>query len=444
MINFPESLLEQLCCAGNFDANAFLEAHEPKHLLTSIRLNSFKPVAPDFEVNDPVAWYPDAFYLNNRPYFTHDPLFHAGAYYVQEAGSMFIGHALKQLLNLSESIIVLDACAAPGGKSTLLNSLLNESSLLVSNEVVKSRADILTQNLSRWGTANTLVTNNYPEKFTQLTHLFDAIVVDAPCSGSGLFRKQPEAINEWSPQAVSACELRQKNILTALLPALKRDGILVYSTCSFSAEENEAVVQWLMQEHRMEICPVYCNAIWGIVSSEFGYRFYPHLTKSEGFFCCMLRKTEGDGSHSKSNKLAQTLTKNEAEMCRPFVHEKNNKLHQINGRIHLLNEAALTFLNKYDKHFYFKKAGVLIGELKNKDFVPHQELAWSINRQSDVFTIELSRENALRYLKKENPELVNQSKGLVLFTYKKLGLGWAKILDNRINNYLPNELKILR
>ena len=443
MPKLPVQLLNSLSNLPDFNVHSFESVHESGEKLTSIRLNPFKKINLDFEINSNVPWNEQGFYLNERPYFTHDPLFHNGCYYVQEAGSMFLELALKQTLDLTQALNVLDLCAAPGGKSTLINSLLSNESLLVANETVKSRADVLAQNLGRWGTANCIVTNNFPERYASLEGFFDAIVVDAPCSGSGLFRKQPEAINEWSLDAVKACGIRQKNILTEILPALKENGTLIYSTCSYSVEENEEIVQWLIREHGLEYQSLNINSNWGIVETQFGYRFYPHLTLSEGFFCAVLKKTSGDKGQNRSQKLTTTLTKSELETVQPFLKEEVGLLHKINGRIHLLNAASFNFFNLFEKNFYYKKAGTLVGEIKGGKLVPEQELAWSIYLNNSCKKIELEKHSALQYLKKEKFLDSYNDENLVLLDYKNYGLGWAKILSNRVNNYLPNELRIL-
>ncbi|MEO6304164.1 MAG: hypothetical protein ABIP51_13440, partial [Bacteroidia bacterium] len=198
MPKLPQQLLNSLSQLEHFNVEAFVEAHTEENKITSVRLNPLKKTELDFKVNDKVAWSNDGYYLNERPSFTYDPLFHAGCYYVQEPGSMFIEFALKETLDLTKHIKVLDACAAPGGKSTVINSLISDESLLIANEFIKSRADILAQNLSKWGTCNTIVTNNDTQKFSELVSFFNAIVIDAPCSGSGLFRKQPDALDHWS------------------------------------------------------------------------------------------------------------------------------------------------------------------------------------------------------------------------------------------------------
>lgn len=445
MPNIPQQLLNSLQHLEKFDEPAFIQAHEAENKITSIRLNPFKKAALDFELNDAVPWSDDAFYLNERPSFTLDPLFQAGCYYVQEAGSMFIEFALKQSLDLTEQLNVLDLCAAPGGKSTLINSLLNEESLLVANELIKSRAGILAQNLGKWGTCNTVVTNNDPQRFSELTAFFDAIVIDAPCSGSGLFRKQPDAIDEWSEDHVNACAIRQHKILEDAIPALKQNGILIYSTCSYSEKENEDVVNWLITSQGFEYVKLPVDKSWNVVETAAGYRFYPHLTKSEGFFCAVLRKTTHEQPRfMPKKKISLDASKTELSALVPFLALSDNYIIKKNDRFHFINAAASDFLIAFEKQFYFKKAGTVIGEIKGRDVIPDQELAWSLNAGPQINSVELDKETALKFLRKEIFLLEENTKGLVLFTYKSYGLGWAKVLPNRINNYLPNELRILK
>ena len=445
MPSLPQEFLSSLSELDHFDEKAFIEAHQRENKITSIRLNPFKKAVLDFELKQPVSWNAEGFYLENRPSFTHDPLFHAGCYYVQEAGSMFLDFALKINLDFSKPLKILDACAAPGGKSTLINSLLNEQSLLVSNEIIKSRADILVQNLSKWGTYNTVVTNNDPQKFSELTSFFDAIVIDAPCSGSGLFRKQPEAINEWSENNVNACSIRQRKILSDVLPSLKEDGIIIYSTCSYSPKENEEIVEWMVNDMGTEYQSLPINKDWGIVETSLGYRFYPHLTKSEGFFCSVLRKTKSEERLSiPKNKTNIEAAKSEIQILLPFLPNPNDLVVKKNNQFHLVNKLVFEFLTAFEKQFYFKKAGLVIGEIKGKDLVPNQELAWGLKQNEQIRYLDLDKENALKFLRKDNFFTTENTIGLVLISYKNFGLGWAKILQNRINNYLPNELRILK
>ncbi len=444
MPKLPQQLLNSLSQFEHFNAEAFVDAHKEENKITSIRLNPFKKTEIGFELNERIPWTDSGFYLNKRPSFTHDPLFQAGCYYVQEPGSMFIEFVLKQTVDLTKPLKILDACAAPGGKSTLINSLINEESLLVANEFIRSRADVLAQNLSKWGTCNTVVTNNDTEKFSDLTSFFDAIVIDAPCSGSGLFRKQPDAIDQWSEDNVTTCCTRQKKILTDLIPSLKEGGVLVYSTCSYSAEENEQIVEWMMAEFDLDYLTLPIKKEWGIIETESGYRFYPHLTKSEGFFCTVLRKKSGEQSpFMPKKKSSMDVSKAELSILAPFLELSDSLIIKKNDLFHLLNLAALNFLIAFEKQLYFKKAGAVIGEIKGKDMVPHHELALTTAINKDLPRFELNEEQALKFLKKENFTYQSDEKGLVLVTYKNQGLGWAKVLPNRLNNYFPNELRIL-
>ncbi|MBL7921581.1 MAG: RNA methyltransferase [Bacteroidia bacterium] len=445
MVKLPQQLLNSLSKLAHFNAEAFLEAHSEENKITSIRLNPFKKTQLDFELNDKVTWSDEGYYINERPSFTYDPLFHAGCYYVQEPGSMFIQLVLKQTVDLTKPVKVLDGCAAPGGKSTLINSLINNESLLIANEFIKSRAGILVENLSKWGATNTIVTNNDTEKFNELGAFFDAIVIDTPCSGSGLFRKQADAVDYWSEESVIACSVRQKKILADLIPTLKENGILVYSTCSYSVEEDEEIVEWMINEYNLEYVPITINKDWGIVETSHGYRFYPHLTKSEGFFCAVLRKTGSEQTVFQSKKRSSLeITKAELAILAPFLELSDDHIIKKNERFHILNAAALNFLIAFEKQFYFKKAGAVIGEIKGKDMVPDHELALVNSLNKTVPILELDHEQAIKFLKKENFEHNSPVKGLVLITYKNKGLGWAKVLPNRINNYFPNELRIIK
>ena len=443
-MTIPAELLNSLKDLPGLDEAAFIEAHREENRITSLRLNPFKPVTLDFETGKPVAWCKEGYYLDQRPSFTQDPLFHAGCYYVQEAGSMFIEFALRHSVDLSRDMNVLDLCAAPGGKSTLINSLISKHSLLISNETVKNRAGILAMNLSKWGQANVVVCNNDAAQMGALEGFFDVMVVDAPCSGSGLFRKQPEAIAEWSEKAVLACAERQGSILEDSLPGLKEGGILIYSTCSYSPAENEAVVERLIQEAGMEYVALPVPRDWGLVDSGRGYRFYPHLTQSEGFFCAVLRKKGESGQTGSRWKKPLTLSANERQTWEPLLSGEGLDLMKKNDRYYALNERAMAFVGANEKRLYFKKAGLCLGEVKGKDLVPDQELAWASALAEDLYRVDLNYEQALAYLKKEKVNGLEAKQGLCLMTYKGQGLGWAKCLPGRMNNYYPQEYRVLK
>ena len=263
----PNELLLSLKGIEGFDEKSFIDVHENSRQVVSIRINPAKISASPFPESKPIPWSSTGYYLPDRPSFTLDPLLHAGAYYVQEASGMFLEQCLKQTIDLSLPLKVLDLCAAPGGKSTLIQSFLSEESLLVSNEVIKSRASILVENISKWGDENVIVTNNDPRDFSRLPGFFDVMVVDAPCSGSGLFRRDPGAIDEWSASAVETCAMRQQRILSDAYECLKQNGILIYSTCSYSPQENEDVCDWLLAEHNLTSLKISIKPEWNIVET---------------------------------------------------------------------------------------------------------------------------------------------------------------------------------
>jgi 16S rRNA C967 or C1407 C5-methylase (RsmB/RsmF family) len=248
-ISFPENFKEHLQ-STIISWDDFTECHH-QDIPVSVRINSSKP-NNNITVNDVVAWNEKGRYLKQRPDFTLDPLFHAGTYYVQEASSMSIESVLDQYLEKENNPVILDLCAAPGGKSTLIADWLNNNGLLVSNEVIKSRAGVLSESLTRWGAPNTVVSSNDPLQLGKLNGFFDCILVDAPCSGSGMFRKDKNAMQHWSEQAVSHCAARQERIIEDIWPALKPNGILIYSTCSYSEAENENIAKFILQEYDAE------------------------------------------------------------------------------------------------------------------------------------------------------------------------------------------------
>ena len=284
----PLQFLESLKNAKGFNKESFEQIHASGEQITSIRINPSRQSKTENQKSK-IDWTDYGFYLETRPSFTFDPLFHAGTYYVQEASSMFLEQALKQTVDLSKSIKVLDLCASPGGKSTHIQSLISNESLLVSNDVIRSRANVLKDNIIKWGCENVVVTNNDPKDFSKLENYFDVIVVDAPCSGSGLFRRDPTAIEEWSENNVQLCSQRQQRILADVWPALKKDGILIYSTCSYSKDEDEDIMDWITENFPTSNFKLEINDKWGItettsIKENHGYRFWRDKVKGEGFF----------------------------------------------------------------------------------------------------------------------------------------------------------------
>ncbi|NVJ86412.1 MAG: tRNA/rRNA cytosine-C5-methylase [Algoriphagus sp.] len=421
--------------------------------LTSIRLNPFKISTCPFEGN-PIPWSSNGFTLKKRPGFTLDPLFHAGAYYVQEASSMFISEILRQL-QVPKGIF-LDLAAAPGGKSTLLSTYLAQEGLLVANEVIQSRNQILKENLIKWGLGNTIVTNNDPAHFQELEGFFDLVLIDAPCSGEGMFRKDPEARNEWSPDHVKLCAGRQQRILDQVGGLVKGGGYLIYSTCTFNEQENEEMIRFLVSEFAYEPVRMELDPKWKIEESSipteegtfFGYRFYPHRVPGEGFFISVLKRP---------NDAYNQEPKKKKDFKHPFLKMVDEKTCQTldeelgfeNSQYYLLNDSYFRFPSMWKTHFeqilqslnirYF---GTEIGKKQKEEWIPSHDWAVSILPKKDFSNQEISENEALEFLRKNDLELTLEKVGWVLLTYQKLPLGWVKNLGNRVNNYYPKEWRI--
>lgn len=412
---------------------------------TSIRLNPGKPAAENLTQ---VPWSMYGRYLEERPKFTLDPTLHAGAYYVQEASSMFVEQALKQAVDLSKPLRVLDISAAPGGKSTHLLSLLNAESLLVSNEVIRSRASILAENIQKWGHSNVIVTNNDPEDFSRLTGFFDVILIDAPCSGEGLFRKDPNAMKEWSPENVELCAKRQRRILADVWPALKQNGILIYSTCTYNKLENEENIKWLNENHAFESIKLNLNPAWGIDAVEeknvYGYHFYPHKVNGEGFFISVIRKTQAQSEgHFKIRKGLSAPPKKTIEQLESWTTLKSPTFFTWNEVVYVVPKSIAKETEILLDHLKFVQAGTALATMKHDKLIPEHAAALAINLNKDnFFQLEVTEQDALRYLRKEPVEIHSSPRGFTLILYKGLALGWANVLDNRMNNLYPAAWRI--
>ena len=399
-----------------------------------------------------VKWSDQGYYLSERPSFTLDPLFHAGAYYVQEASSMFLEQALKQALDLSAPLKVLDLCAAPGGKSTLIQSLISAESLLVSNEVIRTRVNVLTENLIKWGATNVVVSNNDPKDFQRLNRYFDVIVVDAPCSGSGLFRKDPNSIVEWSENNVQLCCQRQQRILTDIIPALKEGGLLIYSTCSYSPEEDEDIADWLISSFHLNSVKLQVKDDWNIVETlspemnAFCYRFFPNKVKGEGFFITVLKDGGTFSGIQKRNQKKNngSISADELSAITPFVKDMAGLFFfPLNDWILALPEHFKTELDTLQNSLYIKKAGVRLGTVIRKEMIPDHELALSTIIHEGLPCVEFDEKTALVYLRREEIRLDHFPVGWVLVKYQGLPLGWVKVMTHRINNYYPQHWRIL-
>jgi 16S rRNA C967 or C1407 C5-methylase (RsmB/RsmF family)/NOL1/NOP2/fmu family ribosome biogenesis protein len=466
MHHLPESFLQALEGIPGYNREAFIACHEAPAEWPAVRLNpakqhasvagAFLPGLPatlfqgQAESFRPMAlpWCGDGYVLNGRPPFVFDPLFHAGLYYVQEASSMFLHHAWRCLCADMERARVLDLCAAPGGKSTLLASQ-QETGLLVSNELIRTRVPVLYENIVKWGLPHLFVSNQDPKDFQALPGFFDAMLVDAPCSGSGLFRREPQAIREWSPANVTLCSQRQQRILADALPALREGGILFYATCSYSREEDEDICDWLLKDQEMESMQIPLPGSWGVVETlssaqqAYGYRFYPHLLKGEGFFLAAFRKKKGIRHWTTAAKKLTPVLANQESILRTWVSENwDLEFFQQQDACMAVPAACVQDLVDLSAACRLRKSGLRVGTFAHWDFNPDHELAMSVCLRSPVPLIALDLPDAIRYLRKDALGEIAPERGWNIVQYEGSSLGFAKGLPNRINNYYPSEWRI--
>lgn len=428
-----------------------LEAALSSQQPVSIRINPFKPI--DIE-GTPVAWCPEGRYLPERPSFTFDPLFHAGCYYVQEASSMFLGHAVRSCVN--GPVIALDLCAAPGGKSTHLASVLPEGSLLVSNEVMRNRLPVLVENLTKWGRPDIVVTGNDPSAFTPLESLFDMIVADVPCSGEGMFRKDPVAVSEWSPANVELCKQRQRRIISDVWPSLRPGGLLVYSTCTYNTGENEENLQWIISNLGAEPVSVEYPEEWGITASLLHgcdipvHRFLPHKTMGEGFFLAVLRKTDDSVSPSgfalprRRERVRRQPVPQDAPQL--LADASSFTLSSDGENVTALPAAHAALVESLSGSLRVVRSGVPVCTVKGRDIIPsHSLLMSSIFNTSAIPHVEVSLDTALSYFRRDSIILPDDTpRGFVVIMYRGHRLGLVKNLGNRSNNLYPQEWRILK
>lgn len=435
----------------------------------SIRLNRAKTSDIPFDtdtVGKPVAWCNDGFYLKERPLFTLDPLLHAGAYYVQEASSMFLSHVVGTLLGKRTAdddiektdlapLAILDMCAAPGGKSTILRTMMPQDSLLIANEPIGRRANILSENIQKQGFPNTIVTNNYPKDFSRSGIMFDFILCDVPCSGEGMFRKDRQAIEEWSPQSVAKCQALQREIVSEAWKCLRDGGTMIYSTCTFNTRENEENIRWIADELGGEVIDIPTEPSWNISGSllkDFNmpvYRFIPGKTEGEGLFMAVIRKKDDTTIYSKANRNIKGKNRNNGkngtvDLSKYIRHADDFTTIETDGDIVAFPKMWEQIYKTARKNLRIVHAGITIGQTKGRDFIPHQALALSTILKKDAFPcVDLEYEDAIKYLRKESIELHGDvPRGYVVVCYKGLPLGFVKNIGNRSNNLYPNEWRV--
>lgn len=444
--------LAQVVGEGNLSAVLDALSGEPS---VSVRINPAKAGSPTEIfgnlVSGPVEWNRHAAFLSERPAFTLDPLIHAGAYYVQDSSAMFPGKAFRDVLDkvLESGIIspkVLDLCAAPGGKTTDISASLRESCkggyLLISNEIMKQRAAVLADNAAVWGDPSVVVTSVDPKAFGTLPGFFDIIVADVPCSGEGMFRKDDEAVSQWSEENVALCQARQRRIVADVWPSLAEGGFLVYSTCTFNNLENDDNVKWICSEFGAEIIGI---DSCGLLRTECGVSLVPGFVRGEGQYCAVLRKTSPSaGTAACSGRQQdrwQKLPEAHASIIRPLLDEEMAMIVK-DGRIVAVPEYVRCVLSMLEPLRPLAR-GLAVGMFKGKDFIPDADLALSLSLRRGAFNeFEVNRETALSFLHRDPVRLPDAERGILLLVYRGLPIGFVKNLGNRCNSLHPLHRRI--
>lgn len=441
----PAEFIKRLDSQKYIDKLSLIESlQEPSPV--SIRLNRGKWQKIPLEA-EKITWCSSGYYLKSRPSFTLDPLFHAGCYYPQEASSMFIEHVFRQLELAGKDIRVLDLCGAPGGKSTHLSDLVGPGSLLVANEVIRPRSLVLAETLTKWGAANALVTQNDPAAFSGLEGFFDLILVDAPCSGEGMFRTEA-ALREWSPANTALCSERQRRILTDAWPALKSGGYMLYSTCTFNPAENEENVAWFTGQTGSATVPVGLEGIEGICEIKLpgctGYGLHPGKIRGDGFFISVIRK-EGnpeDLHPGRRRKASSVLSGAEVSAVNEVVECSEEKIWKSGDSIFVLPCSRAEF-GDLNSILRIVKAGTRVFNVKGSDLLPTHELALSKVLKKNAFPVaDAGFDDALAYMKRGSLAVSVVSKGWNLLSYNDIALGFVNNLGTRLNNYFPVEWRI--
>lgn len=420
----------------------------------SVRLNPLKYNASAcLPEGEKVEWSPFGRILAGRPKFTLDPAFHSGCYYVQDSSSMFVGHLFREVLKTVASdgrmLKVLDLCAAPGGKTTdlaaSLRAAVGENFILVSNEVMKQRAGVLADNVALWGDPNVVVTNDDSKAFSGMKGWFDLIVADVPCSGEGMFRKDEEAVAQWSEDNVELCRTRQRRIIADVWDALAPGGIMIYSTCTFNRRENDGNVQWIAENLGAELIINDLDGS-GVIRTECGYSLVPGFVPGEGQYCASLRKTSGlDWKSSAGFRQSKYKALDDKALA-----VKINGLFTLPVVLKLKGETVVAVPENISAEVTFAEAflhviavGTAVGTIKGKDLVPDADLALSVILRDGAFpSVEVDRETALKFLHRDAIAPPVAERGYFLLKYGSRGLGFVKNLGNRCNNLHPMSRRI--
>lgn len=450
-MSIPQGFIDEISSYGASCLDGLAEVLAAGEAETSIRINRSKG-AGEPQGCKRVEWCDEGFYLDSRPAFTFDPALHQGLYYVQDASSMAISRVINHISEAEgrRRLKYLDACAAPGGKTTAAIAALPEGSLVVANEYDYRRAAVLAENIAKWGSPSVMVTRGDTARYASMTEVFDVIAADVPCSGEGMMRKEAEAVAQWSPALVADCAARQFEIVANLWPALRKGGYLIYSTCTFNRRENEEIVDRICCELGGQSVDTdlgsYDGVASGIATEHHCYRFIPGRIRGEGLFISLIRK-DGDGEArpvKAAKKPLSTLSKPIAESATTKHWRKEDyALAMLGEKLIALPLAEAQWISAAATKLDVIAAGTTIATLKGRDIIPAQELALSTAFRDDAFpSVELDYQTAISFLRRENI-VVDAPRGYVLVRYRQRPLGFVKNLGNRANNLYPAAWRIL-
>lgn len=457
-MHLPDGFLTQF---APYDIEAFRKLPQAleESPAVAVRMNPAKATQADVDRAisngaEPVEWCDMGFYLPSRPDFTLDPRLHQGVYYVQDASSMFVQHALKHLLTLcSTPVCYLDACAAPGGKTTAALAVLPCGSAVVANEFVAQRCGVLRENLTKWGYANVAVCQGSTSRFAAHPDCFDIVAADVPCSGEGMMRKDPTAIEQWSPALVEQCARLQREILDNLWTALRPRGYLIYSTCTFNRRENEEQLHYLRDRYGAVSIAIPAAESWGVVpaidSDMAAWRFIPGAVRGEGQFVGVVQKPASEEAPRPTRKHSDRRQKPSATKNRRVPDEIVQWVEQPEAfDWRLTPEGEVKAILRYDHRADFAfRPEMTVASLKGRDAIPSHALAMAVGMlRKDAFAAaDLCMDDALQYLRANAITLPDSApRGLVLLQFEGRPLGFAKNLGNRANNLYPRQWRILR
>lgn len=439
MIQLPPEFIQRMQLQLGHEAEEFLNALD-RPSPTSLRLHHLKGRS-SYELSEKVKWCDKGYYLETRPLFYLDPHWHAGAYYVQEASSMILDDVIKQLKLDDQPRIWLDVCASPGGKTGILAKHLGPGDVLVANEVVGQRRSILRENLIRAGFLNTFIAGEPASSFNE--PFADIILIDAPCAGEGMMRKEAEAIRQWTPSLVQSCSLMQKQIVSDAVNALKTNGFLIYSTCSYSIEENLQNVAYFSEKHKLQCVPLSFPDDWGISTLQqgdyVGYQLYPHKVKGEGLFIAVLQNTDDEEPKYKKFKKPFNLFEPVPEwMTSHLAASETKRLRKNNAQNQFVTAGAETKANEVLMYMPRAECAAEAGELKGRDFVPSHFLAMAGAQHVDYPILPVDRNTALDYLERTTTSLPSVEKpGCYVISFEETLLGWAKYTAQGWKNHYP-------